>query len=126
MADVLVVDDSPQIRTILSLILEDAGLSVEGAADGAAALDVLTEAQPRVIVLDLAMPVMRGEEFFRRLRAQGDDIPVLILSAENAAPVCREIGADDALAKPFDNNELVDHVESLLRRERSPARAAPA
>jgi DNA-binding response OmpR family regulator len=122
MADVLVVDDSPQIRTILSLILEDAGLSVEDAPDGAAALETLPSARPRVIVLDLAMPGMRGEEFFRRLRARGDNTPVLILSAENAVPVCRELGADDALAKPFDNNELVDRVELLLASDRSPRR----
>ena len=117
MADVLVVDDSPQIRTILSLILEDAGFSVEGAPDGAAALDTLDSlagARPRVIILDLAMPVMGGEEFFKRLRERGDDTPVLILSAENAVPVGRAMGANDALSKPFDNNELLDHIAALL------------
>jgi DNA-binding response OmpR family regulator len=114
MAQVLIVDDNAQVRSLVADVLAEAGLSVASASDGAEALEALQAVKPQVIVLDLQMPIMDGAEFFRRLRDNGDATPVLILSTYDARSAREELGADDALPKPFDIDELVDRVEALL------------
>ncbi|WP_327292330.1 response regulator transcription factor [Streptomyces sp. NBC_01198] len=117
---VLVVDDDAAIRRSLGRALRLRGYTVGEADGGAAALDVLGgAAAPDVLVLDISMPGIDGIEVCRRLRAGGDDLPVLVLSAldEVADRVAGlQAGADDYLVKPFALEELVLRLDALLRR----------
>jgi DNA-binding response OmpR family regulator len=113
-ARVLVVDDDLRIRRFVTQLLAEAGLVVEGAANGAEALIALAATPPDVMVLDLQMPVMDGWEFMRQIRASGDETPVLLLSAYGAQRARKELGANDALSKPFDIDELLEHVVALI------------
>ncbi|MFB7617972.1 response regulator transcription factor [Kitasatospora sp. NPDC056181] len=116
---VLVVDDDAAIRRTLERGLRLSGFSVTLAEDGEAALAGLPTAAPDVLVLDVSMPGISGAELCRTLRARGDDIPVLMLSAldEPADRVAGlQAGADDYLVKPFALEELVLRLRALLRR----------
>jgi len=121
---VLVVDDDAAIRRSLERGLRLSGFTVELAEDGAAALARTAAADPPdVLVLDVSMPGVTGTEVCRRLRARGDDTPVLMLSAldELADRVAGlQAGADDYLVKPFALEELVLRLHALLRRRPAP------
>jgi two-component system response regulator PrrA len=120
---VLVVDDDAAIRRSLERGLRLSGFTVTLAEDGRAALARLAEAEPDVLVLDVSMPGLSGIEVCRTLRAQGDDTPVLVLSAldELADRVAGlQAGADDYLVKPFALEELVLRLQALLRRRPAP------
>ncbi|HEY7269178.1 MAG TPA: response regulator [Dehalococcoidia bacterium] len=111
---VLIVDDDPSILGLLGAIFRAAGFTVATAPDGLAALDSVRAAEPEVIVLDLEMPAMNGREFYRRLRADNFTMPVMILSAYNPRAAQLELGAQAYASKPFDPDQLVDSVRSLL------------
>jgi DNA-binding response OmpR family regulator len=116
--NVLVVDDDPTVREVLSLYLRRDGYRVTEAADGPRALEQAAGDPPRLVVLDLMLPGLSGLEVFRRLRSQAE-IPVIILTArgEEADRVAGlEIGADDYVAKPFSPRELAARVTAVLRR----------
>ncbi|MEX2446074.1 MAG: response regulator [Dehalococcoidia bacterium] len=115
-ARVLVVDDDAGVRLVVHDVLADAGIAVSCAADGAAALTAVAQQEPDVILLDLNMPVMDGRQFYHALRRLGRDVPVIVLSAQDSRAGQRELGADDALPKPFDIDELVAHVLTLVER----------
>ena len=119
MAEVLVVDDDPDIRAMLVFALEDSGFLVRQAGDGAAALAALEERAPDCMVLDLMMPnvdgfgVLRG----RRQKVLAPETRVLILSCKTAErDYVRgwELGADEYLTKPFDPERLIRRVRELL------------
>ncbi|MFI7216462.1 response regulator transcription factor [Micromonospora maritima] len=120
---VLVVDDDERLRRSLSRALRLSGFSVSVAADGGEALRLLDAAPPDAVVLDVAMPGPSGIEVCRRVRAGGDDVPVLILSARDQ-PSDRiaglQAGADDYLVKPFVVAELELRIRALLRRRPRP------
>lgn len=114
MAKVLVVDDDPAVLRVIDLSLRVEGFEVATFSSALHALAALSDGSyPDAIVLDLNMPGMDGREFFQLARQAGYDNPVLILSAYNAGPVCRELGADDWLAKPFAPNDLARKVLHL-------------
>ncbi|WP_082558866.1 response regulator transcription factor [Kitasatospora sp. MBT66] len=116
---VLVVDDDAAIRRGLERGLRLSGFSVALAEDGGAALARMTTEMPDVLVLDVSMPGLDGVEVCRRLRARGDDLPVLMLSALDEAAdrvAGLQAGADDYLVKPFALEELVLRLRALLRR----------
>lgn len=113
---VLVVDDDPLVRRLLRVTLADEGYDVALAEDGEEALRVAAEEPVDAIVLDLEMPRLDGRAAFRKLREQGVDAPVLVLSANGAHAAKRELSADAALEKPFEPFELVRRIERLLRR----------
>ncbi|AWK08196.1 DNA-binding response regulator [Streptomyces spongiicola] len=120
---VLVVDDDPAIRRSLARALRLGGFSVDLAEDGRSALLGVGARRPDVIVLDISMPGISGIDVCRTLRADGDDVPVLMLSAldETTDRIAGlQAGADDYLVKPFALQELVLRLEALLRR-RPPA-----
>ncbi|MEV0740846.1 response regulator transcription factor [Streptomyces sp. NPDC050549] len=120
---VLVVDDDPAIRRSLERGLRLSGFRVRTADDGREALDAVQEAPPDVLVLDVSMPGMSGIEVCTRLRDDGRDLPVLMLSAldETADRIAGlQAGGDDYLVKPFALQELVLRLRALLRR-RPPA-----
>ena len=122
---VLVVDDEPAITDFIQLGLTREGFEVETAADGRAALTVVDRFAPDVVVLDVMMPRMDGIELTRVL-AGDPRRGLLILSARDDSQdriQGLDVGADDYLGKPFEFNELVARVRSVLRR-RQPEQAA--
>ena len=121
---VLVVDDDVDSRTLLALALSMAGYDVATAVNGRDALDVARARQPRVILLDLAMPVMDGFEFrARQLRDSSlAPIPVICVSGRHDAPAASvQLRAAACIPKPFDLDAVLTHVRQLLPGESSPA-----
>ncbi|MET4683289.1 response regulator transcription factor [Brevundimonas faecalis] len=115
---VLVVDDDPHIRDLLTFALDKAGLATREAGDGEAALAAIAAQRPDLVILDINMPRMDGIEVCRRIRAQSD-LPVLFLSSrddEIDRILGIELGADDYVVKPFSPREVVARVAAILRR----------
>ena len=109
---VLIVDDDPSLARMLRVLLTSDGFDVMVAHNGREALDSLRDARPSLVILDLQMPVMDGRTFFKELKRTEYHCPVIILSAYNAEAARKELGAEAALAKPFDPDAI-----SLLVRE---------
>ena len=114
---VLVVEDEPALRRMLTFTLRDAGFDVRTAANGRAGLEDVEVRVPDVVVLDLEMPVMDGRTFFREFRQRGFGAPVLILSAYGARRAARELHAEAAVQKPFRADDLIDKLERLVAGE---------
>lgn len=115
---VLVVDDEPNIVDLCRLYLEREGFAVDQAGDGERALELATELQPDLIILDLMLPKLDGYEVCRRLQAEGS-MPIIMLTARDDDVdkiVGLELGADDYVTKPFNPRELVARVKAILRR----------
>ena len=123
---IIVVDDDAELRGLLQRFLAEHGFTVRTVADGAALRQQLTRTPADVIVLDLMMPGEDGLAICRRLRADGDPTPVLMLTAKGD-PMDRilglEMGADDYMAKPFTPRELVARIAAILRRTGGQMRA---
>ncbi|MEU6813575.1 response regulator transcription factor [Streptomyces sp. NPDC046860] len=116
---VLVVDDDAAIRRSLERGLRLNGFRVRTAADGTAALAAVAQEPPDVLVLDVSMPGLSGIQVCARLREEGRELPVLMLSAldETADRIAGlQAGGDDYLVKPFALQELVLRLRALLRR----------
>ena len=108
---ILVVDDEDEIRELVAIVLMDEGYEVETAVNGVAALDLIRRRRPRLVLLDLNMPVMSGWELHERLRTEGAGIPVVFMTAGNQArEEARRHQANGFLAKPFDLDELLNTV----------------
>jgi CheY-like chemotaxis protein len=114
---VLVVDDDASLIRLLRVILRTANYHVETAVNGLDALDLTDRQHIDVIVMDLQMPVLDGAGFFRELRARGDQTPVLVASSYGAHSARKELGAEAAIEKPFDPEDLIEAVAGLLRVE---------
>ena len=125
---ILVVDDDRAVRESLRRSLAFNGYQVDLASDGQAALDAVVAQRPDAMVLDVMMPRLDGLEVCRRMRAGGDDLPILVLTARDAVSdrvSGLDAGADDYLPKPFALEELLARLRALLRR-RSPDDIAAA
>lgn len=127
---VLVVDDEAAIREMLQLALELAGFRVLQAPDAAAALALIVDNRPDVVLLDWMMPGTSGYELLRRLRRDEltAPVPVILLTAraeEGNRVQGLEGGADDYVVKPFSPRELVARIRALLRRASPPAAETP-
>jgi DNA-binding response OmpR family regulator len=116
---ILLVDDEPNIIELARMYLEQEGFRIETAADGKAALEAVRTVRPALVVLDIMLPELDGWDVCRRLRQQGDDTAVLMLTARDEdidKILGLELGADDYLTKPFNPRELVARVKAILRR----------
>lgn len=115
---VLVVDDDPEIVSLLRRGLVFEGYTVETAGDGAEALAKIRDKEPELVILDIMMPGIDGIEVSKRLR-QASDVPVLMLTAKNTLAdklAGFGSGADDYLVKPFEFDELLARMRALLKR----------
>ncbi|MGI9586035.1 MAG: response regulator transcription factor [Acidimicrobiia bacterium] len=125
-ATVLVVDDEPMVREVVSAYLDREGFVTIEAEDGASALEAVESESPDLIVLDVMLPKLDGYSVLAELR-KSTDVPVILLTArteEVDRVLGLELGADDYVVKPFSPRELLARVRSVLRR--SGPSAAPA
>jgi two-component system, OmpR family, response regulator len=116
---ILLVDDEPPIQTLLSFPLERDGYEVVAAADGREALARYSEQIFDLVVLDVMLPRMDGLEVCRRLRAKGETVPIIMLTAKSEEidkVLGLELGADDYITKPFSMREFRSRVKAALRR----------
>jgi DNA-binding response OmpR family regulator len=116
---VLIADDDPRLRNLLTWTLEQGHYNVVEAGDGLSALELAHQVHPDLYLLDIGMPGMNGVELCRRLRAESVISPILMLTgfgseADKVAGL--EAGADDYQTKPFASKELLARVNALLRR----------
>jgi two-component system, OmpR family, response regulator len=128
-ARLLVVDDEPNIRELLSASLRYAGFEVVTAADGQQALAVAASFRPDLLVLDVMMPGLDGFGVVRRLRQSGHHTPVLFLTARDAADdkvSGLTLGGDDYVTKPFSLDEVLARIRAVLRRSQGQQRTAEA
>jgi len=115
---VLVVEDQLEMASAIRRVLRRAGFDVDVASDGFVAGHMLASNKPSLVTLDLKMPGMDGYEVLRFMREhiEYNNVKVLVVSAETEAGLQKalEFGADDVLAKPFDNDQLLEKIESLI------------
>lgn len=119
---ILVIDDDQEILDILKLLLNLEKYNVLTAYNGITGLSLAREHNPAMIVLDLNLPDIDGQQICKIIRSELD-VPILILSARDNVSdkvVCLEYGADDYMTKPFENIELIARVKAILRRAEKP------
>ncbi|GAB2471197.1 response regulator transcription factor [Promicromonospora sp. NPDC023987] len=118
-ARLVVVDDEPNIRELLSTSLRFAGFEVHAAADGNGALQLVRDVEPDLVVLDVMLPDMDGFTVTRRMRATGRHTPVVFLTAKDDTQDKVQgltVGGDDYVTKPFSLEEVVARIRAVLRR----------
>ena len=114
---ILVVDDDLTSLDIVDLILEGQGFSVVRAIDGKSAVAGVEEVKPDLIVIDLMMPHMSGQEAVRHIRSKGIDVPIVAFTAlddPSAHQEARDAGCDRIIVKPCKSRELVQEIQGLL------------
>jgi DNA-binding response OmpR family regulator len=111
---VLIVEDDANIASLLTQFLSDEGFDVAAEQDGVRALDAAERDPPDVVLLDLFLPIMDGETFYREFRRRGYDARVVVMSASRyGSRAARELGVASFLAKPFE----LDDVSEAIRAE---------
>lgn len=116
---ILLVEDEPQLLSVVRKGLSESNHDVSAALDGATALQMLKTNTYDVVVLDVMLPDINGIEICRRLRAEGNNVPILMLTALNSSDnivMGLNSGADDYMAKPFKFTELEARINALARR----------
>jgi len=122
--DVLIAEDEPGILASLNFILKREGLSVKSVTDGRAALEMLSKLKPKLLVLDVMLPIKSGFEVLKQLRATKNikNLPVLILTAKGQKQdkiQALELGANAFITKPYANADVVNAVKQLLEIEKT-------
>src|ERR1700759_281916 len=128
MPRILIADDEPNIREVISFALERAGFADATARNGTEALQQFRRGAPDLIILDVGMPEMDGLEVCRQIR-KTSEVPILFLSARDEEidrVLGLEIGGDDYVTKPFSPRELVARVNVILRRSAARAMTPPS
>lgn len=116
---ILVVDDEPNIRDLLTTSLRFAGFHVRAVATGAQTISAVLEEEPDLILLDVMLPDINGFGVTKRLRASGYTCPILFLTAKDATEDKIQgltVGGDDYVTKPFSLDEIVARIRAILRR----------
>ena len=129
MARILIVDDEPHIVDVVRAYLERDGHEVSTAGDGDAALALVRDDRPDLVVLDVMLPRRSGFDVMRELRASGSSTAVVMLTARDDVidrVAGLEVGADDYVTKPFEPRELVARIAAVLRRTAVVASSGPA
>lgn len=119
MDKILVIEDDRAIRKALKQLFEPEGYTVEVAADGAAGLAAFRASPPKLMILDLRLPLVSGLDICREIRKESPLVPIIVLSAaseEVDRVLLLELGADDYVTKPFSPKELLARVRAVLRR----------
>lgn len=117
---VLIVEDESQVARLIELELSYEGYQVEIARNGKEALDKVEEFKPDLIVLDWVLPEIDGLEVTRRIRSDGNDVPVIVLTGKGALSdkvISLDSGADDYITKPFSTEELLARIRAVIRRK---------
>lgn len=126
--NLLIVDDNKEILTFLELTLRGEGFVVDTAEDGLSGLDKARQNSYDLIILDMGLPHKTGKEVCRELRAQGNTVPIIMLSVAGEAEDKVDLlhaGADDYMSKPFSFSELLARVKAVLRRPHQLLRDQP-
>jgi len=116
---ILVVDDEPNIVQLVSMYLARENYTVITAGDGQKALDIVKTQKPDLVVLDVMLPSLDGLEVCRCLRAEGNAVPIIMVTARDDdidKIIGLELGADDYLTKPFNPRELVARIRAVKAR----------
>ena len=116
---ILIIEDDPGIQLSLKDEFESEGFDVYGAIDGLIGLDMIEQNPPDLIILDLMLPFLNGYEICKKLRQDGNNVPVIMLTVKDHEVdkvLGLELGADDYVTKPFSLRELLARVNALLRR----------
>lgn len=118
MKKILIIDDDVTALDIVDYLFEDEGFDVVRRADGISALETIDDGVPDIILIDLMMPRMNGQECVRQIRSRGIDIPIVAFTALDDPEVHQEAidaGCNLVLTKPCKPTMLVKHIESLLK-----------
>ncbi|WP_449277121.1 response regulator transcription factor [Leucobacter sp. GX24907] len=116
---ILIVDDEPSIRELLSTSLRFAGFGVRTVANGAQTISAVLEEEPDLIILDVMLPDMNGFSVTKRLRTAGYTAPIIFLTAKDDTEDKVEgltVGGDDYVTKPFSLDEIIARIKAILRR----------
>ena len=118
MVHVLVIEDDPRIRTLLMRALDEHGYAVDSAATGMAGLNQALETRPQLVILDLGLPDIDGQQVLSMLRAVSQ-VPVIVATARDDDPslvACLDAGADDYVIKPYTMSQIEARIRAVLRR----------
>jgi len=116
---ILIVDDEPSIRELLSTSLRFAGFGVRAVSNGAQTISAVLEEEPDLIILDVMLPDMNGFSVTKRLRSAGYTAPILFLTAKDEVEDKVQgltVGGDDYVTKPFSLDEIIARIKAILRR----------
>jgi CheY-like chemotaxis protein len=118
---ILIVDDEPDVVTLIQRALENEGFQSVAAYDGISALDIAESEEPAVILLDIMMPMMSGYEVCEHLKAnpQTHNIPIICVTSAHTPEAfarCRQVGANGLLTKPFSPAELIAQIKRQLTK----------
>lgn len=116
---ILVVDDDRFANTLVQFVLSKEGYEVETADNPRGALQMIQKREPDLLILDVTMPYITGFEFSAKLRAEGYEIPLIFMTAQDTIEAKLQgfnIGADDYICKPYNHQELVARVQAVMRR----------
>jgi len=116
---ILVVDDDRFANTLVQFVLSKEGYEVETADNPRGAIQMIQKREPDLLIVDVTMPYINGFEFSARLRAEGYEIPLIFMTAQDTIEAKLQgfnIGADDYICKPYNHQELVARVQAVMRR----------
>ena len=117
MEEIFIVDDEQSIIDLVRLYIEREGFQDRGISNGLKALEIIQEGNPTLVILDVMLPGMNGFEVCKTLRAEHNQVPIIMLTAKDEEIdkiLGLELGADDYLTKPFNPRELIARVKAVL------------